>query len=193
MSPRSLSTRLCMTGMTVDSTPARNRAGETMRSRPQRWLGRSLLALSVLALTCAVTASSGCGGSGLPLIPVSGVVTLDGQPVVDAMLTFLPESAAGHSGHAVIDAEGNYSVTTIDPGDGLLAGKYKVVVYPPKLFDDEERKKKQAGSRRRNAAKPPADPAAVPARYSDPGKTELTLTVAESESRVRHDIVLSKP
>ena len=53
-----------------------------------------------LVLVAAVLTLSGCGSHGSPTVPVSGRVTLDGQPVSEARVSFEP---VGEGDEAVAD------------------------------------------------------------------------------------------
>lgn len=94
--------------------------------RSNRALGRGLVAVILLAL-------SGCGGSVAKTVPVKGVVTLAGGAwPAPATIQFTPLSAADGfplrpaSGNVQLD--GTFKVTSFEPGDGLLPGKYEVSV-----------------------------------------------------------------
>jgi hypothetical protein len=97
-----------------------------------RWRA-SLAALIVFALT-------GCGGG---TYPVRGTVTLDdGTPVTRGLVVF--ERVDG--GQAVtargdIQPDGSYQLSTYKPGDGVPAGRYKVLVNPLDLSDVPDEKK----------------------------------------------------
>jgi hypothetical protein len=71
----------------------------------------------------------GCGGgvSGPPTEPVSGVVTLDGQPVAKANVVFVPDGA-GQGAAGVTDEAGKYALTTTTSRDGAVVGSYKIMV-----------------------------------------------------------------
>ena len=88
------------------------------------------LRIPVAALCVAI---SGCGGDGLEKVPVSGKVTVDGQPIPGpGRLFFTPvDPAPGvptRAGTAKFDAEGNYKVQVFEPGDGLMPGRYQIGV-----------------------------------------------------------------
>jgi len=74
----------------------------------------------------------GCGKSGPKLAPVSGRVTLDKKPLVDALVTFTPaETGPTNIGNpessARTDDQGRYSLkTNQDKRDGALIGTHKV-------------------------------------------------------------------
>lgn len=67
-----------------------------------------------------------CAGCGSKLGSVSGKVQLDGKPLPNAIVTFMPVGG-GSSGSATTDAEGNYKLNSV-AADGLEPGKYKVAI-----------------------------------------------------------------
>ncbi|MDY3554606.1 hypothetical protein R5W24_003732 [Gemmata sp. JC717] len=78
----------------------------------------------------ALFGAAGCGGGGP--VSVSGAVTLDGQPVEGASVSFTP--AAGDGGgvggsYGKTDAQGRYALKTVigDRG-GAVPGKHKVTI-----------------------------------------------------------------
>jgi hypothetical protein len=71
---------------------------------------------------------AGCGGPRLS--PVEGVVLLDGKPLADAAVQFVPQSA-GRDATGQTDAAGKFVMSTKNPRDGVHPGAYKVVISPP--------------------------------------------------------------
>lgn len=76
----------------------------------------------------------------LPVIPVSGKVLLDGQPLSDAMVILVPypSAVAGQlPARGATNADGEFQATTYRNGDGAAVGKYKVTVqfYKPVKVD----------------------------------------------------------
>lgn len=71
----------------------------------------------------------GCGGGGKEF-PVSGTVTLDGNPVSDVTVRFYPDEGTDptSSGFAQTGTDGKFVVTSGKGGKGLVAGRYKVTV-----------------------------------------------------------------
>jgi hypothetical protein len=100
-------------------------ANHLHRSRPA--CGSVLLAATILVL------AAGCGGDRPQTISVSGRIALDGgewpQP---GRLTFSTvEPAEGfpeRPGTAFFEVDGKFEAFTWEKGDGLMPGKYKVVV-----------------------------------------------------------------
>lgn len=81
-----------------------------------------------LGVALLVSVSPGCG-DGPKLVPVSGVVTLDGEPLEGATLSFVPVAGAGvsTSGTDMTGPKGNFQIT-YNGRAGLVPGKYKVMV-----------------------------------------------------------------
>jgi len=125
----------------------------------------------------AVLAAAGCGGGTGP-VPVRGVVKLDGQPVVNASVVFIPQNPGGREAYGSTDANGAFRLTTTKPDDGALPGKYKVVIQPPAPaggstpFDDTDKKP---------APVPKAPPGPrIPVQYTVAGQTPLMQDVPPS-------------
>ncbi|QDV70147.1 hypothetical protein Poly24_38660 [Rosistilla carotiformis] len=77
-----------------------------------------------------VLLAAGCDG-GPPLAdvyPASGRVLLDGKPVEGVSVSLLPEAGvSGRGGFALTDANGAFTVTSVEGQDGVQPGKYKVL------------------------------------------------------------------
>src|SRR5947209_14577793 len=85
------------------------------------------LAVSILVTVGIVLA--GCSNSSrLPTYPVTGTVTMQGQPVAGAAITFVPTGKEGEAASAITDAAGKYALTTWRAGDGARPGQYRVKV-----------------------------------------------------------------
>jgi hypothetical protein len=79
-----------------------------------------------LVVTLGLLVVVGCGNNN-GLVPVSGKVTLDGKPLVDAAVGFFAD-AGGVPAVGTTDAEGNFTLTTQKPGDGATPGQNVVTV-----------------------------------------------------------------
>ena len=75
-----------------------------------------------LALT-----ASGCGGTD-GLATVTGRVTLDGQPLESAFITFTPTGAVGTPTFGKTDSDGNYEMQFSDTEAGGFVGENKVTI-----------------------------------------------------------------
>jgi hypothetical protein len=85
--------------------------------------GRRLL---VAAVAVAFLALAGCGDGGPKIVPVSGTVTIDGQPLTYGHIQVLPAGWRPASGR--LDGSGRFTLTTTDPNDGCAVGTHPVVI-----------------------------------------------------------------
>ena len=89
---------------------------------------------SSVALLALLTALSGCEGNPYEIAPVSGKVTLDDQPLVDALVTFQPVSTAttkapGPGSFGRTDKDGLYQLQVVEPSQpGAVVGKHQVLI-----------------------------------------------------------------
>jgi len=129
-------------------------------------------------LGVALLIGAGCGGNSP--VAVRGTVTLDGNPVEGAVVLFLPEGETGRQASGQTGPDGSFKLTTVAPNDGALRGKYKVVVqYSEGATGPPAGNVKDAmqGMEKAQQAKKPPPKYVIPARYSDPDKTELRQEV----------------
>lgn len=89
----------------------------------------------VLFLAVCLCTHSGCS-KGPKVVPVSGVATLDGQPLSGFSVTFVPDEQKGNTLQvdcsARLGADGKYSLMTDDRYDqyrGAPPGWYKVTLW----------------------------------------------------------------
>lgn len=103
-----------------------------------------------------------CGGSDTPdLGNVTGTITMDGAPLADAYVTFMPDAVRASSGKT--DSAGKYELVYIRDEKGAALGDHKVVVS--KLVNEKE---------------------TIPPNYSD--ETELTAQVKSGENEINFDL-----
>ncbi|MHB8898426.1 MAG: carboxypeptidase-like regulatory domain-containing protein [Thermoguttaceae bacterium] len=79
---------------------------------------------------------SGCGPKHPETFPVTGTVTLDGQPVAGAAVVFTPES--GEQATATTDGSGQFELSTFELRDGAVPGKHRVTVAKTEVEPGEE-------------------------------------------------------
>jgi hypothetical protein len=140
-----------------------------------------------------VLATVGCGGKDR-LVKVEGVVTLDGQPIAGAIVSFLPDEKGGRFAVGTTAQDGSYRLTTYQKDDGALPGDYRVTVTLIPDDDDEDNDKakekapigekaadgkdlmsamaKMAAARQKALERSP-----IPAIYRDGGRTPLRQIV----------------
>jgi len=149
----------------------------------------------VLALTlCSVAliATSGCD-SGPPTGDVSGTVTMDGQPVTNAIVTFVPQHG-GQNAIGKTDGSGKYELYR--RGDrGALLGPHSVVIATvqepaaptQEISSDSEEYLKQATSSNLSDYNRAIVHEPIPARYNK----QSTLTAEVNKGQNTFDFELT--
>lgn len=130
--------------------------------------GRGILASKLLLLCVLMT---GCSGerkppNEKPVVPVSGVVFVDGAPVAGVQIRFNPVTQDPRNATlsmAKTDAEGQFKAFTYRVDDGVPPGEYTVT------FNDQSKAQPHMRS----------SPDLLKGKYSDPKKSEFKLTVPE--------------
>jgi len=86
---------------------------------------------TIAALALAGLAGCGSEDDAVTLVPVSGTVTLNGKPMAEATITFMPDASnkATTPGADATGPEGNYKLMYKNRS-GVAPGKYKVVITP---------------------------------------------------------------
>ena len=141
---------------------------------------------SVLA-TVLVSVVGLCGCGGPASVVVEGVAALDGRPLVDAEIQFLPEPGTGEatSVSAYTDAAGRYRIAAV------TAGTYRVCINDAAVMmpggGDAE-----SGIPGKAAAKSAPRPR-VPLRYSDATRTPFQPIVVGPNATERNFALTSKP
>ena len=111
-------------------------------------------------LLCCLAGLSGCGKSrGFETAPVSGKVTLDGQPITKGTVTFVPRK--GKTARGSISEDGSFTLGTYSNADGAIIGDQRVVIVSHEGGMEEDTTPKYR----------------VPRRYGSPGSSGLTFDV----------------
>lgn len=123
-----------------------------------------------IAAVAIVAALSGCGGGPRrpDVVAIHGVVTLDGNPVPDAIVEFVPEK--GRPSEGVTDASGRYDLDYTQSQKGAITGKHTVKIT---TFREEirlEGKITQKGVRE-----------SIPPQYNSQSKLTADVTSESSE------------
>jgi hypothetical protein len=116
-----------------------------------------ILPLALIALF------AGCGGPP----SLSGTVTLDGQPLAGAGVTFFPQQDDAETIVGMTDQQGRFVITPA-AGRSIAYGKYKVVVT------------KRAEPTPEQIAAMLTPDELLPPNYSDLAKTELEVEITSS-------------
>ena len=127
---------------------------------------------------CVSIPLAGCD-SGLRRVPVSGAVTLDGQPLDRGVLLFHPDASRGNTARASCTgpvSNGRYKlvtsgVTKSDTGEGAPLGWYKVTLI---------------------ADIPGMAEIKVNSKFLNPDTTPLAIEIVENPEPGRYDLQLTK-
>ena len=130
--------------------------------------------LLVLMFVVSQTSFVGCGGSAGSDQPklgtVSGIVTMDGQPLADVIVTFTPTQ--GRASNGKTDGEGKYELGYLRDTKGAVLSSHTVSITTPQ-----------------DAPTPPGqtykDP--IPAKYNS--KTTLKEEVTEGDNTINFELV----
>lgn len=140
--------------------------------------------LAVVAATVCATLGCGSGANLDDLNSVSGVVTLDGEPVADASITLYPTAEGARSAGCLSDEKGEFKFQTLQANDGVADGEYKVVVTKKvelNPYTEEEYKKlNESGASHKKLFPGRPEPSfedALPKKYGNVETTDLTLTI----------------
>jgi hypothetical protein len=139
--------------------------------------------ISSCLAAAALVAAAGCGSSQkstLALVPAVGKVTVDGAPLPEALVEFIPSGdTRGQGGTALTDDDGGYEARTPFGERGLPAGEYKVVISKRNLPEPTE-----------SGEAPPAsvgpEVETLASAYSDPKRTTLKANVPPNGEAVNN-------
>lgn len=147
---------------------------------------------------------SGCGG-GTPVLdtePVTGVVTLDGEPVPEATVLFSPvNEGEGTPATGMTDSEGVYTLTARpaggakgEAGAGTTPGEYNVGVIKTESAEamsaEEQHKQATQGDgggspeEQHEQAGQGDESNIVPEKYNSPKNSGITVTVTEGKNEI---------
>jgi hypothetical protein len=132
----------------------------------------------VILLLVAIAVVSGCHRAKVPgLVQYQGVVTYNGSPLAEGHINFVP-IGEGRTAYATTDDSGRFKVTTIDPGDGLVKGKYKVNIskYVVTSYITHS-----------DGGKEPVATNALPAKYASDA-TPLEIDVTKKDINVKFEL-----
>lgn len=136
----------------------------------------------------------GCGRRLPAVAKVSGIVTIDGRPVVGGIVMFRPER--GRFAVGTTDSAGHYNLTTFRPGDGAILGRHIVTID---AREDNEGRAPRAMSAEEEFRKAqqlyPTHPRVlwvVPERYAQEATTPLVVEVEATGNRLDFPISIDK-
>jgi hypothetical protein len=125
-----------------------------------------ITAFGLAALVTLQLITSGCsGGAGTPeLAPVEGRVTMDGEPLPNVCVHFIPEN--GRESVGTTDKDGKYQASYLPKVMGVRLGKQKVMI---EVFFDDDTDREAIKARRK-----------IPAKYN--AQTTLTAEIKRGKN-----------
>ncbi|MHC2068467.1 carboxypeptidase-like regulatory domain-containing protein [Bremerella sp. T1] len=128
----------------------------------------SLRVLSQSGVLLLLISAIGCSsGEYSDLGQVTGQVTMDGQPLPEALVRFSPSS--GRPAMGVTDAEGNYELIYVRDIRGAEPGEYDVEIttwFRPETIEDAHKKRTEK----------------IPTKYNK--RTTLSATVEQGKNEI---------
>ncbi len=153
------------------------------RGRSWRRSARGIAGAIAMAVGAWGCSEGGDPGLKVPVFPVKGKVTFEGEPASGAFVTFHPKTPpkpgeTPTSPRATVQPDGAFALTTATEGDGAPAGEYAVTVQWMKPI--KQGKDAVPG------------PNVVPKSYAEPSTTPLTATVRESDNALEPFAITKK-
>jgi hypothetical protein len=115
-----------------------------------------------LVLAIAVLLAAGCGPGGPEIAHVSGRVTMDGKPLANATVVFIPEN--GRPAGAQTNSDGKYVLEFTEGRRGAIPGKNTIRISTLRDADRDA-----------NGKAIPASPETIPAKYNAASTLEFTV------------------
>ena len=128
---------------------------ETERIQARKKCGKALLVFAVLRTSSHAV---GCGNSEVG--EVYGTVTLDGEPLPNAVIEFIPTDGEGRNSFGWTDEEGKYDMQFARDRNGAWIGENKVLISTADVLDERDENGEDRYS-----------PELVPEKYSNEVRT----------------------
>lgn len=150
--------------------------------RDVRQLGR----LPAWAMAALVVGGplAGCGTTGLPgTVPIRGKVIYNSQPLSQGEVRYVPvDPKVGRQARGRLDKDGNFEMTTLKAGDGVLPGRYKVVIIALAPHPGEPGRTAPEPGEAPKPAPVIVRGSLIPERYTIPRATPFEETVDKNHS-----------
>jgi hypothetical protein len=130
--------------------------------------------------------SAGCNQAGRleGLVPALGIVTFNGQPVNNATIIFSPKTGedTARAASAITDAKGNFTMMTLNPGDGVFPGDYLVTVEKTETTG-EYRQESIPNSDKSKLIDTRQIKDLLPVKYNNINTTDLSVSISEKGNK----------
>ncbi|MFG0261162.1 MAG: carboxypeptidase-like regulatory domain-containing protein [Novipirellula sp. JB048] len=122
----------------------------------------------------------GCNGPASVdgVVPTSGTVKHQGQPVAGATVTFAPDGS-GRACSGMTDENGRFEVTTLQPNDGAMPGKYKILISKSEVIGALSHEETIAYIEKNGKEPTISVKESLPVKYKTAASSDLTAEVSE--------------
>ena len=142
--------------------------------------------MRIARLLVPICMTLGCGSD---MVQVTGMVSLDGEPLEGATVTFFRADGKGRPAAGITDPQGSFNMTSYQANDGLPPGDYKVTITKVVNGTDFKTSSASLEKKHRTAyakAKPvspevPDMKKVLPLLYENPRETPFTCRVPPDE------------
>jgi hypothetical protein len=151
---------------------------------------RLRLILKMVCLTIALASLSGCGRHSPPAT-VEGTLRLNGKPLDNCLITFLPEPGQGAKeplSTAVTDRQGAYHLRFDNQQEGAAVGRHRVTVQDLSASSGVVRRDHGTADADVNENAPAVRRSRIPQPYMSPNGTPLRKEVKADHQVIDLDI-----
>ena len=137
------------------------------------------VSLQACLLVGLIVVGAGCSNR-VSVYPVEGIVKYNGKPMQGGgTIAFVPlGKQEGKTAAGEIDQNGNYKLTTYTPGDGSMAGEFRVVIIQ---VTDQEPESTEDGQAPAKAGTSVPVAARIPLGYADHYNSPLKAKVEPTD------------
>ena len=141
----------------------------------------------VFIILAVLATIAGCAKQ-IPVAEVTGIVKLDGKPIPNVRIMFMPDPKKGTVGpisSGLSDDQGRYKLTCEDEREGAVIGWHKILVYNTgqNLFKTPRNGRRDDDAPAEKVKPKPPGPK-VPEKYTASGKTPLDLEVVAGKNEL---------
>lgn len=91
---------------------------------------------TILGIATCIAICSGCSDGRPTRVKVSGTVLIDGQPLTKGIVQLVPNGTRPAAGK--IDAQGRFTLTSYDGGDGVVLGTHRVLIAAKEAVSESQ-------------------------------------------------------
>lgn len=168
--------------------PVPNDDSNVVRAEPGGKKTRLFSPLTTSALVVLLLVSLLCATSFRQVkikgfIPVEGVVHYDDLPLANATICLQPENPEQRAAIGSSDASGKFNLWTLNPGDGVLPGNYKVSITKRMIMNPMTIREQRDYLDKHDLSPEIISKSEIPEKYSSTATSGLMVVVSKKGSR----------